>query len=127
MKRPTRVGLGECLFNARGQRVARLENVPGRGVGLVKTGADPEVHRLRLPAPAWAAEVAHLDALRAAEGTFVQITTKEGEVLTASLTDFDRHGRVIDYRHGSQMSLAVRFWRSSRDAGRQMTLFRVTS
>ncbi|WP_067929670.1 hypothetical protein [Alicyclobacillus shizuokensis] len=43
-----------------------------------------------------------------------------GNTLTASLADFERHGRLVNLGHGEQICLAERFW--NKKAAGQMVL-----
>ena len=94
---------------------------------LEKHGLDPAKHQLRKP-PAWCTDASHLELLRETGAAGVKLTTKTGIVWRARLEKFDRFGFPVNRRHGRQVGLALMHWETEDPrAGRQMTLFGLTS
>lgn len=85
----------------------------GGGVWLVKSGLDPNKHKLfRLDA--WAVDEWLYQELIQRGGRGVRLELVAGDTLTSSLSDWEEHGEVFEHEGwGSQRALHSRFWRKS--------------
>lgn len=111
------------LFNSKGQHTASID--PDRVLRKTVIGSK---HRLRQPYPAWAFDVAHVEAAEAARCEWVEVFDKEdSRTYRARLSDFRRYGALRNYGYGPQLALGIGRFHIERppadDAPVQLSLF----
>ena len=78
--------------------------------GVFRKSARSSVHQLHRP-PAWACDVASLEAARAAGAVTVEIADRDtGATYRAPLSDFYSVGISVNRQHGAQLALPLGRW-----------------
>jgi len=106
----------QVFFAPNGRPVATLCG------GTLKKRVRGSVHQLRRP-PAWAVDVAILEAARRDGARTIEITDIEtGRVYRAQISAFNAHGVRLDRGHGVQVALPLAHWQVEEPGIKQLVL-----